>query len=78
MSYFLVFYMGQLATGVSYGSAALAVDNNSFLNQKKTVEFIKEFGGFSGCVITNIIRLTKEEYDEWTYDEIDALAEEDI
>lgn len=64
MNYFLVFYMGQLSTGVSYGSAALLVDG-PFLNQKKTVDFIKEFGGFTGCTITNIIRLTKEEYDEW-------------
>ena len=64
MSYFLVFYMGQLQTGVSYGSAALQVDS-LFLNQVETVDFIKLQTGFKSCTITNVIRLTKEEFDIW-------------
>ena len=65
MNYFLVFYMGRVVNGTSYGSAALVVDA-VFLNQANILKLVTESGGFDKCIITNIIPLTKEEYDEWT------------
>lgn len=65
MSYFLVFYVGKLHYGLSYGSAALQV-GGSFLNRKTTNDFIISETGFLDCTITNVIRLTKEEFDIWS------------
>lgn len=63
-NYFLVFYMGNVQGGTSYGSVAIEV-KSAFLNQVETVDFIKMHVGLKTCTITNIIRLTKEEFDVW-------------
>lgn len=63
-SYFLIFYTGENNKGAVVGNNALEF-KSSFPNRKEVTDYIIENHKVNKLVITNIIKLTKVEYDEW-------------
>lgn len=64
MRYFVVFYVGEGHNGkTNYGS--LAGDAETYPNIREVVKQIKEGGNLKSAAITNIIELSKADFDEF-------------
>ena len=63
-TYFLIFYVGRNSKGPVYGHVAFEY-KSKFPNRFETEKTIIENYGVDQCVITNLIRITKYDYEEW-------------
>lgn len=64
-NYFLVFYIGQTHdNNIVYGNEAISV-NEPYINLDETIKEIDEENNFRGINITNIIKLTEAEFQEF-------------
>lgn len=63
-TYFIIFYIGVNYQGTVHGYVALEYENE-FPNRLESEKYIIENYGIIKCVITNLIKITKSEYDEW-------------
>ena len=64
ISYFLIFFTGENDKGAVIGNNALEF-NSIYPNRKEVTDSIIKNNKVNKLVITNIIKLTKDEYDEW-------------
>ena len=62
--YFLVFFIGHTDNGTVSGNAPIC-RKNKFLNSRETIEWLEANANVTKCVITNIIKISKSDYDEW-------------
>lgn len=60
--YFIVFY----TTKAVIGNTTFTTENGVYLNRIKTNESIKNSINAEEVVVTNIIELSKQEFDNWT------------
>lgn len=67
--YFIVFYQGKLNDyQTSTGNVSTWTDDYYF-NQKKLTDKISEVNNLQSCVLTNIIELSKKEFDIFYHNE---------
>jgi len=64
--YFIVSFSGFNDIGNVTGFIDFSTDGG-FLNLKTTIEFIKEKQGIKECVITNIIEVSEQDFNDWNY-----------
>lgn len=64
--YFIVSFSGFNDIGNVTGFIDFSTDGG-FLNLKKTVEHIKQKQGINECVITNIIEVSEQDFNDWNY-----------
>ncbi len=67
--YFIVMYVAKCSQGHITGQTSMETDG-MYLNKKITIQMIKD-GGFkdqSQHIITNIIELSKRDYENWKYE----------
>jgi len=62
--YFIVSYSGKINSNIFVGFTDFSTDGG-FLNLKTTIEQIKERQGINECVITNIIELSEQDFNDW-------------
>jgi hypothetical protein len=62
--YFIVFYNGNRGSEGSIGNILFDTENG-FLSLNTVVKLIKENINLTECVITNIIELTEQDYNDW-------------
>ena len=65
--YFAVAYSGRHEDGIYTGLIDIHT-NSGYLNSAGTIESIRKAVGITNVVITNIIEMTKEDFDSWTND----------
>lgn len=63
-TYFIFFYTGSNIKGHLYGNCALEL-KSKFPNRIEVTQYIKDNYNVIDLVFTNIIQVTKSEYDEW-------------
>ena len=63
-TYFILFYVGNNDKGQLYGNCALELCSK-FPNRVEVSEYIKLNYNVIDLSITNIIQVTKSEFDEW-------------
>ena len=64
-TYFMIFYIGHNTNGRVYGNCALKL-RSKFPNRIEVSEYIKHNYELIDMAITNIIQLTKSQYEEWS------------
>lgn len=62
--YFLFFYVGHNIKGQAYGNCALE-SNTKFPNRIEVTKYIIDNCNVIDLVITNIMELSRSEFDEW-------------
>jgi hypothetical protein len=62
--YFIVSYSGKINSKIFVGFIDFSTDG-CFLNFRTTIEQIKERQGINECVITNIIELNEQDFNDW-------------
>lgn len=62
--YFIVSYSGKINSNIFVGFTDFSTDG-CFLNFKTTVEQIKERQGIKECVITNIMEISEQDFNDW-------------
>jgi hypothetical protein len=62
--YFIVSYSGKINSNIFVGFTDFSTDG-CFLNFRTTIEQIKERQGINECVITNIIELNEQDFNDW-------------
>jgi hypothetical protein len=62
--YFIVSYSGKINSNIFVGFADISTDG-CFLNLKTTVRHIKEQQGLKECVITNIMEISEQDFNDW-------------
>ena len=69
LRYFIVFYQAVAKNGNSHANYSTSVNDHSFLNKAELLNGLRENltdrlkGG--GVTITNILEVTKEDYESW-------------
>ena len=63
-SYFIIFFFGENSSRMVYGNVAFAYAS-IFPNRAETEGTICEKYNVKKCIITNMIRVSKSEYEEW-------------
>ena len=63
-SYFLIFYVGENSKGKIYGHVALEYKSR-FPNRLETEKTICENYDADKVIITNLIKISRSDYDEW-------------
>lgn len=67
--YFIVFYLGLIRNGETTGHINFITWDNRYINSKDTIDFLKKKHSFTHVVITNIIELSKQDYEDWCSEE---------
>jgi len=62
--YFIVSFSGFNDMGNVTGFIDFSTDGG-FLSLKTTIEYIKEKQGIKECIITNIIELSEQDFNDW-------------
>ena len=63
-SYFIIFFVGENSSGMVYGNVAFAY-TSIFPNRAETEQTICKSYNVKKCIITNLIRVSELEYNEW-------------
>lgn len=63
-THFIIFYFGRNNKGNLHGNCALEL-KSKFPNRIEITQYIKDNFNIIDLVITNIIQVTKSEFDEW-------------
>lgn len=71
MRYFIVFYFYNISNSPISGHGHLAFNSPTYLNSQETKMQIENFllnetDQYCHCVITNIIEINKQDYENWT------------